>query len=373
MTYLDYNSTAHVRPEAIDAVTEALISQGNASSVHALGRQARTRIEAARAKVAALAGCLPSSVTFLSGGVEANALAIESAVLAGFGRLIISATEHVSVLETARLSGVPVMMWPVDGDGLADLTWLENTLAQGPRALVCLMLANNETGVIQPVAKVSALVRAAEGWLHVDAVQAAGKITIGFSALGADTLSLSAHKIGGPQGVGALVAGPRATLTRRIHGGAQEGGRRSGTENGPGIAGFGAAADAALRDLTKVQAQSVWRDAFAVRAVTIGAVILGGDAPRLAQTLCLALPGYSADVQVMAMDLAQIMVSAGSACSSGKVKPSHVVEAMGHSNIALNSIRISGGWDTTEEDWHRAADVWLGLAARHLTRQTQAA
>jgi cysteine desulfurase len=231
------------------------------------------------------------------------------------------------------------------------------------------MLANNETGVIQPVAEASQLVREAGGWLHVDAVQAAGKIAIDFTALGADTLALSAHKLGGPQGVGALVAGPRATLSQRLHGGGQERGLRAGTENVPGIVGFGAAALAAMEQLPALAAQSAWRDELGALVKGAGAVVLGECAPRLAQTLCFAAPGFASDVQVMGLDLAGVMVSAGAACSSGKVRSSRVIEAMGRPDLAPFAIRVSGGWSTTESDWTACAEAWRGILARHQSRQ----
>jgi cysteine desulfurase len=371
--YLDYNATAKVRPEAIDAVARALASVGNPSSVHAAGRAARNLVETARADVAALVGAAAAAVTFVSGGTEADALAIDSAVADGVGRLIIGATEHEAVRETAAASGLPVEVWPVDADGLADLDWLADSLRAGPRALVGLMLANNETGVIQPVAEAAALVRAADGWLHVDAVQAAGKIGIDIEALGADTLALSAHKIGGPQGVGALVAGPRARLTRQLHGGGQERGVRSGTENVAGIAGFAAAARASDRDLPLLAAQSAWRDQLSDRMRAAGAIVLGAAAPRLPQTLCVSTPDFASDLQVMTLDLAGVMISAGAACTSGKVKPSRVIEAMGHPGLALSAVRISGGWATTEEDWKRCGDVWLEAHARLAGRRRRVA
>jgi cysteine desulfurase len=228
------------------------------------------------------------------------------------------------------------------------------------------MAANNETGVIQPVTQAADLVRAAGGWLHVDAVQAAGKIDI--ASLGADTLALSAHKIGGPQGVGALITGPRARLTARLHGGGQERGRRSGTENLAGIAGFGAAARAALGDLAALAAHAAWRDDLAERLEDAGAVVLGAEAPRLPQTLCAATPGFASEVQVMALDLAGVMISAGAACSSGKVKASRVVQAMGRPDLAPCSIRVSGGWASSEADWRRCGDAWLEAFARHAAR-----
>jgi cysteine desulfurase len=362
--YLDHNATAPMRPEALKAMTERLAVTGNPSSVHAAGRAARSAVETARAQVAGLVGVVPGSVTFVGGGTEANALAIESAVRAGFARIIVGATEHDAVVETAKVSGLPVETWPVDGQGVADLAWLEAALARPGKALVCLMLANNETGVIQPVARAAELVRAADGWLHVDAVQAAGKILIDFSALGADTLALSAHKIGGPQGVGALVAGPRATLSRRQHGGGQERGRRAGTENVAGIVAFGVAAAAdPLHD------QSGFRDELARRMTEAGAAVLGERAVRLPQTLCVAFEGWPSELQVMTLDLAGVMVSAGSACSSGKVKASRVVEAMGRTDLAPYAIRISGGWNSTQEDWRRCGDAWLEALQRHLARR----
>ncbi|MFZ4607725.1 MAG: cysteine desulfurase family protein [Caulobacter sp.] len=371
--YLDYNATAPVRPEAKAAVVRALEIGGNPSSVHAAGRAARSLIEAARAQVAALVAVLPGSITFTSGGTESNALAIESAVAAGFDRILLGATEHGAVSENVRAAGVPVEVWPVDADGVADLAWLAQALSKGGKPLVCLMLANNETGVIQPVTQAAALVREAGGWLHVDAVQAAGKIAIDFNALGADTLALAAHKLGGPFGVGALAAGPRATLVRRLHGGGQERGRRAGAENLSGIAGFGAACEAATRDLNAIAAQGVWRDALQDRVEAAGATVLGKGAARLPQTLGFAAPGFDAQMQVMGLDLAGVMISAGPACSSGKMKPSDVVAAMGRPDLAPFAIRVSGGWGSTEDDWIRAGDAWLEAYARHSARRKEVA
>ena len=367
--YLDYNATAKVRPEAAAAMARALEIGGNPSSVHAAGRAARAIVEGARADVGRLVGAKPESVVFVSGGTEANALAIESAVRGGVGRIIVGATEHDAVLENARAAGLPLEVWPVDGDGVADLAWLADGLRRWPRALVCLMLANNETGVIQPVAEAAELVRCAGGWLHVDAVQAAAKISIDFNALGADTLALSAHKLGGPQGVGGLVAGPRATLSRRLHGGGQERGWRAGTENLPGIAGFGAAAAVAQQELGARAEQSAWRDALATVVTRAGAEVLGQGAPRLPQTLCFAAPGFASELQVIGLDLAGVMVSAGAACSSGKVKPSRVVEAMGCPDLAPCAIRVSGGWASTAADWARCGEAWTEIFARHQARR----
>lgn len=369
--YLDYNATTPVRPEAAAAVARAFEVGGNPSSVHAAGRAARAIVEAAREDVARLVGGPASTVIFTSGGTEANALAIQSAAATGSKRLLVSAIEHDSVLETARNSGAAVEVIPVTQAGNVDIEWLSARLSQWNtaegRPFVAVMLANNETGVIQPVREVADLVRAAEGWLHVDAIQAAGKISFDSRELGADTLVVSAHKLGGPQGVGALTFGPRATMVRRQHGGGQERGRRAGTENVAGVAGFGAAIRTI--DYEAMAAQAAWRDAAAERLKAEGAVIVGESALRLPNTLCLAGPGYPSELQVMAMDLAGVMVSAGSACSSGKVKASPVLAAMGLENLAPFALRVSGGWATTEQDWAAFADAWITAYSRHAARR----
>ncbi len=365
--YLDYNATAPIRPEAAEAIAKALQIGGNPSSIHAAGRAARAAIEHAREAVAALVRAHPSDVVLTSGGSEANTLAIRSAVAAGARGLIVGATEHSSVTEAAAASGRSVA-WPVDRHGVADLDWLKTRLktwsASDGRPFVALMLANNETGVIQPVAEAAELVHAAKGWLHVDAVQAAGKIAIDMAALGADTLAISAHKLGGPAGAGALIVRPGLELTRQAFGGGQERGRRGGTENLIGIAGFGAAAGVGL-----CADQSAWRDAVAARLKSEADVdVLGEGAPRLHNTLCFAKAAYASELQVMTLDLAGVMVSAGSACSSGKLKSSPVITAMGRPDLATCSIRVSGGWATTEADWARFADAWLDARVRHAGR-----
>ena len=365
--YLDYNATAPIRPEALEAVRQALELGGNPSSIHAAGRSARALIEQARDSVAALAGVRPADVVFTSGGSEANTLAIQSAIAAGARRLIVGATEHPSVLETAEASGLPVEIWPVDQTGAAVLDWLADRLrrwdAADGRPFVALMAANNETGVIQPIAEAATLVHEAGGWLHVDAVQAAGKIDI--TGLPADTLALSAHKLGGPQGSGALIVACDVSLSKRSFGGGQERGRRGGTENVSGIAGFGAAAAAAHPDIR----QTAWRDAAAERLKReAGIEVIGEAAPRLPNTLSLAAPGFASDLQVMALDLAGVMVSAGSACSSGKVKASHAVTAMGLVDLAPFALRVSGGWATTAADWDRFVDAWLEANTRRTAR-----
>ncbi len=368
--YLDYNATALVRPEAIEAMTRVLGQVGNPSSIHAAGRAARAVVEAARNDIAALIGGPASTVIFTGGGTEANALAVDSAVATGSRRLIISAIEHDCVIETAKASGAAVETLPVTPDGVADLDWLKARLAAWDaadgRPFVALMLANNETGVIQPVLAASEIVRAAEGWLHVDAVQAAGKIMTDSRALGADTLAVSAHKLGGPQGVGALTFGPRATMVRTQHGGGQERGRRAGTENVAGVAAFAAAARAAL---SEPQIDPEPRDAVAERLKAAGAVVIAEGAPRLTNTLCVSTPGWSSDLQVMALDLAGFMVSAGSACSSGKVKASPVLAAMQLDDLAGSAIRVSGGWGTTPADWAAFADAWIAAHTSFVARR----
>jgi len=376
--YLDYNATAPIRPEAEEAAVCALRLGGNPSSVHATGRIARAAVEMARDQVAALVGARPAEVTFTSGGTEANALAIGSAAIAGARKPIVAMVEHDSVMQNALATGLEVQGWPVDRSGIADLDWLRARLAlwnaaDGP-PFAALALANNETGVIQPIADVAAILHDAGGWLHVDAVQAAGKIPVDMDTLGADTLALSAHKLGGPMGSGALVAGPRAKIARLLHGGGQERGHRSGTENVSGIAGFGAAAAAAQRDLPQFGVQAAWRDAVARRlAETTGAEIVGADAPRLANTLCIATPGWESALQVMALDLAGVRISGGAACSSGKVSPSHVLTAMGLDDLAACAARASGGWGTRESDWTVFAEAWLEAHARHIARRREVA
>ena len=363
--YLDHNATSPLRPRARDAMIAALQACGNPSSVHASGRAARARVETARMSVAALAGGSAERLVFTGGGTEANALAIGSAASGEVKRLILGATEHDAVVNTARATGLPVESWPVDGQGVANLDWLAGRLARREasdgRPFVALMLANNETGVIQPVAEAARLVHAAGGWLHVDAVQAAGKIAVDMAALGADTLALSAHKLGGPQGVGALLYAGNVTLRARQHGGGQERGLRAGTENVAAIAGFGAAAEAAA---VEPPATDAWRDEAAERLKADGAGVAGEGAPRLPGVLCLAARDFPSELQVMALDLDGVEVSAGAACSSGKVRPSGVLSAMGYGELALGALRASGGWSTTQQDWRRFADAWLAAHAR---------
>lgn len=357
--YLDHNATSPVRPEARRAVADAMEHVGNASSVHRYGRVARRTIEDAREIIAGFVDAAPGDVIFTSGGTEANNLAVRGADRT---RVLVSAVEHVSVLDAAP----EAERIPVDGDGVVDLVALDRLLAKDSRpALVCVMLANNETGVIQPVAEVATIARKHGARIHCDAVQAAGRIAVDIRSLGVDSLGLSAHKIGGPMGVGALVLACGVPLQGRQKGGGQESGRRAGTENLPGIAGFAAAA--AATELSDQARLAGLRDRVEAETQRIGSgvKIYGRGAPRLANTTCLSMPGVSAETQVMALDLAGVAVSAGAACSSGKVKASHVLMAMGIDKAeAETAIRVSLGWNSKPADVDRFLEVWTQLWVR---------
>jgi len=373
--YLDYNATAPLRPESRDAMVAALGATGNASSVHGEGRAARAKIEAARTDVARLAGGDARYVTFTGGGTEANNTVLTpewsfNGKPVTLDVLLASAVEHVSVLAGGRFAAEAVKTIPVDGNGVVDLAALERMLADatagGRRAMVSVMVANNETGVIQPVADVARIAHTAGALVHTDAIQAAGRISLDIGALGVDVLTLSAHKIGGPQGAGAIVrasdAWAFAPLTR---GGGQEKRLRAGTENVAALAGFGAAAKAALADLGRVGDWTGWRDRLAEIATAgaskIGrsATIFGADAPRLPQTLCVAVPGLPSEILLIALDLAGVAVSSGSACSSGKVAQSHVLAAMRVSpELARCAIRLSLGWESGPADLDLFATAW---------------
>jgi cysteine desulfurase len=363
--YLDCNATAPVHPEVIATVSRVMGRVGNASSVHAQGREARQDVEAARAAVARLVGAEPRNVIFTSGGTEADNLALKGS---GERRLMVSAVEHGAVLAPALLHDPDAVILPVDGDGLIDLDRLEAALAGcGKPALVSVMLANNETGVIQPLARIAEIAHAHGALVHSDTVQSAGKIAVDIQALGADLISLSAHKIGGPQGVGALVLARDLEIAAEMVGGGQEMGRRSGTENVAGVAGFGRAAEIALERLADYVQLAALRDDMELRLRQIApqARVFGGGAARLPNTSCISMPGVRSDTQVMAFDLAGIAVSAGSACSSGKVAASHVLEAMGvEREEAMTGIRVSMGLGTTAAEIDRFVDAWRELYRR---------
>ena len=360
-TYLDHNATAPLRPAVADAMADALARVGNASSVHRFGRLARRAIEDAREAVAALVGAEPGEVVFTSGGTEANNLA-----LAGVpdGAVMVSAVEHDSV----RAVRPGARSLPVDGDGVVDLAALEAALsAVDAPALVSVMAANNETGVIQPIAAVGELAHAYGARLHCDAVQAAGKLPLDMAALGIDLMTVSAHKLGGPQGIGALVIGNDCALEPLIVGGGQERRRRAGTENVAAITGFGVAAALAGETLAEFAHLAALRDDIEARACRAVArvAVHGAGAPRLANTTCIGLADVSAEVQVIALDLAGIAVSAGAACSSGKMAPSHVLRAMGLGEAAAtNAIRVSLGWSSTPADAERFIAEWTAMARR---------
>ena len=371
--YLDYNATAPLRPEARDALLAAL-DIGNPSSVHEEGRKARALVEAARADVARLVGAPAETVIFTSGGTEACnlALGLRQAPAGEIKRLLVSAIEHSAVLAAAKESGLPVEELPVTPDGVLDLDALDAALADDTPALVCVMLANNETGVIQPIAEVAAKTRAHGSLLFCDGVQAAGKIDINLFALGVDALSLSGHKLGAPMGVGALVTRPAVVVPPQLIGGGQELGRRAGSENISGIAAFAAAARAAMRDLEAFADLADRRDEMeaALQAAQAQLVVYGKGAPRLANTSCFALRGLNAETLVMAMDLAGISVSAGSACSSGKVSRSHVLAAMqAEPHISKGVLRVSLGWQSRAEDTQKLVNEWSKLAGQTLAAE----
>jgi len=372
--YLDWNATAPLRPEARAAMLAACDVIGNPSSIHAQGRAARRLIEQARAQVAALVGVEPSHVVFTSGGTEANVLALTPQIRQGgghapYGRLLISAIEHPSVRAGGRFSPHSVEEIPVDGQGLLDMPQLERRLTElasaGGRPLVSLMLANNETGVIQPVSAVAARVHAAGGLLHVDAVQGPGKTLCNFNVLNADLLTLSAHKLGGPKGAGALIMRADLQIEPLVKGGGQERGQRAGTENVAGIAGFGAAAEAARLAFSgespRMMALRGLLDA-GIRQACAEAVIFGGEAERLPNTTLFTVPGMKAETAVIAFDLEGVAVSSGAACSSGKVESSHVLAAMGVApELARGAIRVSLGYATTELEIEAFLGAWTKL------------
>lgn len=373
MIYADYNATAPVRPEAKTAMMAALDVGANPSSVHGPGRAARKLLETARSQVGVAIGARAQDVVFTSGGTEANALALNGVVakLDGKCTLLVSAIEHEAVIKNAGYAGVPLETAYVTAHGTLDLDWLRDRLAKWDMErdgtpVLALMLANNETGVIQPVADAAEMVREAGGLTHCDAVQGLGKVMVNVGLLGVDYLALSAHKVGGPQGTGALWVRSGAPLKPVLFGGGQERSLRSGTENLSGIAGFGAATEAAIRDMPKLQALATDRDAMEAKLVSeAGVTVFGAGAERLAQTSNFAIPGFRAETQVMAMDLAGIAVSSGSACSSGKVKRSLVLAAMGAvDELADSAIRLSFGWNTQSSDFDAAADAWLKAAKR---------
>jgi cysteine desulfurase len=379
-TYFDWNATAPLRPEARAAMSAALDITGNASSVHAEGRSARKLIETAREQVAALVGASPKNVTFTSGGTEANMLALTPAIEVGAlkvprDRLLISTIEHASVRAGGRFAPEQVQDVPVTAQGQVDLAALKDLLKGTERALVSVMVANNETGVIQPISEIAEIVHEAGGLLHVDAVQGAGRIPCDINVLGADLMTVSAHKIGGPQGAGALIRRDEALHIAQplLKGGGQERGTRGGTENVAAIAGFGAAAAAARQTMEQnARRMTALRDKLeaGLKAATPSVVIFGHDSPRLPNTTLFAVAGLKAETEIISFDINGIAVSSGAACSSGTVAASHVLAAMGVApELARGAVRASLGWSTTEGDIEQFLNAWNKVSSSLLKGQ----
>src|SRR6266481_6094393 len=368
--YLDWNATAPLRREAREAMTAAMDLSGNPSSVHAEGRKARKLVEDARAAVAGAVGALARNVIFTSGGTEANALALTPGLRRVSGplveRLAVSAIEHASVLAGGRFPTEAISNIGVTRSGLVDLNRLRVMLADLPPALVSIMLANNETGAVQPVAEAGEIIHSAGGLLHVDAIQAFGKIPFDLKTLNGDLVTLSAHKIGGPKATGALVlAEGLLGLEPLLRGGGQERGHRAGTENVAGIAGFGAAVGAAISavDRDAIQLEGLRNHLESGLRQTPDVIVFSDDVTRLPNTTLFTVPGLRAETAVIGFDLAGIAVSSGSACSSGKVQPSHVLEAMGFGKeLAQGAVRLSLGWSTSEADIDHCLEAWRKLA-----------
>ncbi len=355
--YLDYNATAPIRPEARQAMLDALGPPANASSIHHFGQMARYKIEKARQQVAELAGAEPDNIIFTSGGTEANAMAL----CRNYPSIITSSIEHTAVLSHLGKGGIVI---PVDGDGVIDLDALQQACDDAPpHSLVSVMAANNETGVIQPLKKIIAIAHSRNHLAHSDAVQGLGKMPLYFTKMGLDLMSISAHKIGGPAGVGALVQRQGLAAYPRLSGGGQEKNKRPGTENFSGIIGFGAAAEAAKAAVDDFGQLRQWHDEFEDRILgeVPNAMIFGRGAKRLANTTSIAMPGRPAETQVINFDLNGIAISAGAACSSGKVENSHVLLAMQAADLAPFAVRISSGWATQKSDFDRLAETWLKI------------
>jgi cysteine desulfurase len=368
--YFDHNATAPLDPRVLEAMLPYLAdaAYGNPSSVHRYGRAARQALDTARAQVAALVGAEVAQLTFTSGGTEANNLALKGYAARHPGRrLLVSAIEHACIVEPAQAlarQGVPVEWIPADARGQLDQAALEALLAQGNVGLVAVMYANNETGVVQDIPAIAARVRAAGGVLHCDAVQAAGKLPLDFRACGAHSLTLSAHKIYGPRGIGALLLDKTLELEPLLHGGGQEKGLRGGTENLAAIVGFGKAAELAAAELAQRTAHTrALRERLeaGLRALP-GVVIFGDGAERLPNTVQFGTPGFESETLLMALDRKGIAVSSGSACHSGKTEPSHVLLAMGvERGLALSAVRVSFGQNNTMEEVERFLEVFRGI------------
>lgn len=373
MIYADYNATAPLRPEAKTAMESALEIGANPSSVHRLGREARKIIEKSRVQIATAIGASPSEIIFTSGGTEAVGLGIRALASATNYdlRFLVNSTEHDCVMQNVEVQNVTVTKLPVDSSGIINLQFLQDSLVSmernsKERPVLLLMLANNETGVIQPVSKAVSLMKNVGGLTFCDAVQGLGKIDFDVTSLDVDYLTLSAHKVGGPQGVGALWRRSNTPLQTLLAGGGQEKSMRSGTENLAGIAGFGSAVEAACNAISDYQSLAQLRDSMEQNLKQEAEIVVAGEnAMRLAGVSNFAYSGFRSETQVMAMDLEGIAISSGSACSSGKVRRSEVLSAMGYDNALANcAIRASFGWRTKSEDFDQLAETWLNVMRR---------
>lgn len=364
ITYLDYNATCPVRPEVMARVTALIAEPHNASSVHFYGREAKKHLENAREIIAMAVNAWKNEIIFTAGGTESNNAALHHARMQG-RKILVSDVEHSSILKTVPEADIIA----VDENGIVRLDALEKMLhATADELFVAVMHANNETGVIQPIAEIAKLCKAhGKALLHVDAAQSLGKISVDFSMMGADMMTLSAHKMGGVQGAAALVLRNDLPILPLLKGGGQEMGRRAGTENIAAISGFALAVELAQKDTAHLQQLRIWLDAMETEIAEFApeAIILGRDVARLPNTSCIAMPHVGSETQLMTLDLSGIAVSAGSACSSGRIEPSHVIQAMGHSReVAGTALRISGGWNTKEEDILKMTREWKKLYER---------
>jgi len=358
--YMDYNATCPVRPEVIERVSEAMAIVGNASSIHGDGRSARKIVEDSRDQIASFVNVTPAQVIFNSGATEGN-----NTILSGFRdkTVLISAIEHPSIIEAASKAD----QIPVTKSGIVDLAKLEKMLSSAKVDLICVQLVNSETGAIQPVAEIAALAKKHNAKLHCDAVQAAGRIAIDFKTLGCDYMTLSAHKFGGPQGVGALIFRQGLLLPKLLLGGGQEKRQRAGTENVAGIAGFRVAASLAAKNIADYQAKTkAFQDKLeaGLRSAANGLIIVSDSTPRVTNTTNVILPGVTAETQLMAMDLEGVSLSSGSACSSGSFKPSHVLAAMGYKDESKSALRFSTGWNTTSANIENAVAAYGRMVKR---------
>ncbi len=369
--YLDHNATSPLRPEVIDLVAATMRLDGNSLSVHEEGRRAHKTLEDAREQLRALVNAPVNGVIFTSGGTESIHYALHGAIKPHkIKRFFISAVEHSAVGANAAMTGAEIELIPALSSGIVDLLWLKDRLkdydvSRDGGFMVCLMYANNETGVLQPVAEAAEIAHGAGGLLFCDAAQAVGKVPVNFVMSGADIMSLTGHKFGGPVGVGALIAGANLPLESQMRGGGHEQNRRAGTHNVPAIAGLGLACELAKQSLARAGEIAALRNHMEYAAIEAGARIWGASEARLPGVLCLSAEGFSGATQLMTMDLAGISVSAGTACSSGKTKPSHVLQAMGASEAeATSAIRVSLGWNSTAEDAGAFIREWPKAYAR---------